>query len=51
MEKVSKWVVKAVEKVIEKENDSACCIIGYQPYMPDSVKQFKNRKNSSESRR
>lgn len=43
-------VAKAVERTIEKENNSACCIIGYQPYMPDSVKNFKNRKNTSEKK-
>ncbi len=48
MKKIINLFVKAVEKTIEKESGSACCIIGYQPYMPDSVKNFKNRKKTSE---
>ncbi len=46
MKSASKLLAKIAEKVIEKERDSACCVIGYQPHMPESVKQMKNgRKN------
>lgn len=46
MKKASDLLAKIAGKVIEKEKDSACCIIGYQPHMPESVKQMKNgRKN------
>lgn len=53
MKKMKKFInlfSKAVEKTIEKESSSACCIIGYQPYMPDSVKNFKNRRVRSEKK-
>lgn len=48
MKRISGLLAKAAERTIEKESNSACCIIGYQPYMPDSVKNFKNRKKKSE---
>ena len=51
MKKSSKWLVKILNKVIAKESDSVCCVIGYQPYMPDSVKQFKSRRSNGEDRR
>lgn len=50
MKKIIGLFAKAVERTIEKESDSACCIIGYQPYMPDSVKRFKDRKKTSEKK-
>lgn len=50
MKNIISLFAKAVEKTIEKESNSACCIIGYQPYMPDSVKNFKNRKQKSEKK-
>ncbi len=50
MKRISGLLAKAVERTIEKESNSACCIIGYQPYMPDSVKNFKSRKKKSEKK-
>lgn len=50
MKKIISLFVKSVERTIEKESDSACCIIGYQPYMPDPVKNFKSRKKTSEKK-
>ena len=50
MKKIRGLFVKAVERTIEKENKSACCIIGYQPFISDSVKNFKSRKKTSEKK-
>lgn len=41
---LSKLIVRVVEKGIQKEADSACLCIGYQPTMPESAKKFKRKK-------
>ncbi len=51
MKKISGLFAKMTEKAIEKERDSACCVIGYQPRMPESVKQMKDGKKNREGRR
>lgn len=44
MKKTSKIVAKLVGKNIQKEVNSACIVVGYQPVVPDSAKKFKGRK-------
>lgn len=44
MKKTSKIVAKLISKNIQKEVNSACIVIGYQPVVPDSAKKFKDRK-------
>lgn len=44
MKNISNLIAKVVSKNIQKEVNSACMFIGYQPVVPDSAKKFKNRK-------
>lgn len=48
MKRISKLLVKGIENTIKKESNSVCCIIGYQPYMPDSVRKYKGGKLNDE---
>lgn len=44
MKKTSKIFAKLIGKNIQKEVNSACIMVGYQPVVPDSAKKFKDRK-------
>lgn len=41
---LSKLIVRIVEKSIQKDADSVCLCIGYQPIMPEATKEFKRKK-------
>lgn len=41
---LSKLIVRILDKSMQKEADSACLGLGYQPPMPESVNKFKRKK-------
>ncbi len=45
MKKVlSQLIVRIVDKNIQKEADSVCLCLGYQPPMPKAANKFKRKK-------
>lgn len=42
--RLSQLIVRIVDKSIQKEADSVCLGLGYQPPMPEAVKKFKRKK-------
>ncbi len=42
--RLSQLIIKIVDKSIQKEADSACLGVGYQPPMPEAARKFKRKK-------
>lgn len=41
---LSNLILKAVNKNLKQEANSACAFLGYQPKMPESVKKFRKER-------
>lgn len=41
---ISKLIVRILDRSMQKEADSVCLGLGYQPPMPKSINKFKRKK-------